>query len=547
VLPPVGGTFALTESSVRTAQFAVAPDGHAIVFMATGEGGRQLWFRELGLTEPRPIAGTTGASYPFWSADSRFVGFFADRVLKKVGLTGLAPLALCDAQNGRGGAWREDGTVVFAPDTSSPLYRVDDAGGAPVPLTTLGAKHSAHRWPQFLPDGRILFFARSAEPEAQGIYVTSVDRPHEVHPVRAAATSGLYASGQLLFVLDGELMAQPLDARTLRLSSEAVPLGLKVSVSSSLNSAVSTSNQGVLATWSSAATISELVWFDARGTRLGTAGRPDRYVDFRLSPDDRRVALSRVAPATNTPDLAILNLDNEGLTAIASSSQTDASPVWSADGTRLVFRSNRFRDHDLFERPAHGGGADRFLHSTGFGMYPTDWSADGLILFHMLSKSTRHDIWALDAGNSLREVLRTAASEMQGQLAPGGRLVYTSDASGAIEVYVGALTGGKGPVNVSVNGGFDPRWRADGRELFFISAEGMLMAAEVSGDRTIRVGPARPLFQTPIHGTNPPYLSNFAVTRDGRRFLINVPAQPPGAGPITITMDWLRRVNVDVR
>jgi Tol biopolymer transport system component len=166
----------------------------------------------------------------------------------------------------------------------------------------------------------------------------------------------------------------------------------------------------------------------------------------------------------------------------------------------------------------------------------------------MLGKSNRHDIWALDAGNSLREVQQRPASEMQGQLAPGGgRLAYTSDESGTIEVYVRPFPREAGPVNVSVNGGFDPRWRADGRELFFLSAEGMLMAAEISGDQTIRAGSVRPLFKTAIHGTNPPYLSNFAVTKDARRFLINVPTQPPGAGPITMTMDWPRRVNVDGR
>jgi Tol biopolymer transport system component len=553
LLPPVGSAFALTESTVKSAQFALAPDGQAIVFVATTAGVRQLWVRELGRTDARLIAGTAGASYPFWSSDGRFVGFFAEGSLKKVSTQGRAPQILCKAANGRGGAWGKSGVVVFAPDPSASLYRISAAGGAAEQLTTLGPAHLAHRWPQLLDDGRVLFFVRSADANVQGIYVTSLSQPGSVQRIRAAATSGTYVSGQLLFVLNGELVAQALDARTLEPSGEAVPLGLHVSASSAMNLPVSASDRGVLATWDSVGGLSELVWFDRKGARLGIAGPVDRsidrYVDFRLAPDEKRLALSRVDPATNTPDLAILDLERGALTALTSSPQTDATPVWSPDGKRLVFRSNRRGLHDLFVRPAHGGGDDHLLHSFGSGMYPTDWSADGgSILFHTLDPSTKHDIWSLDPVRGASQPLhRTLYDEAQGQLAPGGRLAYTSDESGVFQVYVRVLGSAAGPINVSASGGFDPRWRADGRELFFVSPKGALMAADVPTEGALRATPARALFATAIQETSPPYLSDFVVSKDGERFLIKVPTESGGAGPITVSLNWPRRLDRSLR
>ena len=225
-----------------------------------------------------------------------------------------------------------------------------------------------------------------------------------------------------------------------------------------------------------------LVWFDRSGIRLGAAGPPDRYFDFRLSPDERRVALSRIDPVSDTADLGMLDLSRNFVTAISSSSQTDASPIWSATGERLVFRSNRRGFHDLFEKPALDNGGERLLHSAGVGMYPTDWSLDGrTILFHVPDATTKHDIWTLDlASRTAKPLVHGAAEEAQGQLAPGGRMAYTSDASGQLQVYVQLVESAALPSPVSTKGGFDPRWRADGRELFFVSPDGVMMAAEVS-------------------------------------------------------------------
>ena len=420
-------------------------------------------------------------------------------------------------------------------------------GGDPKRLTENGAHHNSHRWPQVLADGRVLFFVTSADLQAQGIYATSLARPGEMRQLRATTASGTAAARQLLFVLEGELVAQPLNPETLQLSGEAVPVGLKVSPSSGMSSPVSASNGDVLATWSSGGGLSELVWFDCRGAPLGTAGPPDRYVDFRLAPDERRVALARVDPASNAADLGMLDLGRNFVTALTSSSRTDASPIWSPTGERLVFRSNRRGLHELFEKPALDTGGEQLLHSAAVGMYPTDWSPDGrTILFHVLDPATKHDIWRLDVASHTAEPLqRSQSREAQGQLAPAGRLAYTSDESGQLQVYVRIVDGKGLSTNVSHKGGFDPRWRADGRELFFVSPEGAMMAADVSPEGL--AAPPKPLFPTRIQPTSAPYLSDFVVTKDGSRFLIKVPTEPPGAGPITVTLNWLERLRGGAR
>jgi Tol biopolymer transport system component len=539
ILPPPQTTFALT---ARSAQLALAPDGRSIAFIARAGGLQQLWIRDLGAQDARPLAGTTGASFPFWSPDGRWIGFFAGNGLRKVGLTGRPPVTICEALTGRGGTWVDNETIVFSPDNSTGLRKVSAAGGTPEPLTSLEPGHLSHRWPQALPGGNLLFFVRSADAVQQGLYVTSLAQPARPRRLRSAASSAVYASGALLYVIDGQLVAQAFDPSSLTLSGDATPLGVRVTVASTLNPALSASTTGALAAWHNVADSSDLVWHDRGGNRLGTAGSSDRYVDFRLSPDERRLAVSRVDAKTDTVDLVVFDLLNRAApTSLSSSPQTDASPVWSPDGQRLVFRSNRQGVHDLFERPANGGGADRLLYSLGLGIYPTDWSAErDVILFHALGQKTRHDIWMVSpsAPGRAQALYHTPAEEVQAQLGPGGRLAYASDESGVMNVYVRNVDDAAGPVNVSVDGGVDPRWRADGRELFFISPDGSLMSTEVSAAGPLRVMRTTRLFKTSIAPASPPYLSHYGVTRDGARFLIHVPFQPTNVSPLTLMIDW---------
>ena len=539
ILPPPETTFALT---ARSAQFALAPHGQSLAFVARAGGVQQLWVRDLGVQEARALPGTIGASFPFWSPDGRSIAFFADNALKKVGLTGRPAVPLCEAVTGRGGTWVDDHTIVFSPDNSTPLHTVSAYGGTPKPLTSLEPGHFSHRWPQALPGGNLLFFVRSADADQQGLYVTSLALPAELRQLRSTTSSAVYASGRLLYVVDGQVVAQAFDASSLTLSGEAIPLGVQVTVASTLNPALAVSTAGALVGWNNTGDSSDLVWHDRRGNRLGTAGASDRYVDFRLSPDDRRLAVSRLDARTDTIDLVVFDLLNRAApTSLSSSPQTDASPIWSPDGLRLVFRSNRQGVHDLFERAANGGGADRLLYSLGLGMYPTDWSPErDAILFHALGRKTRHDIWMFSpsAPDKPQALHPTPSEEVQAQLAPGGRLAYASDESGVMTVYVRNLDDPAGPTNVSVDGGVDPRWSADGRELFYLSPSGTLMSAEFPASGPLRVLRTTRLFDTAVPPASTPYLSQYVVTRDGARFLIHLPSQPANASPLTLMLDW---------
>lgn len=549
VLPPAGEAFALTSSSVKSAQFALAPNGRALVFVASPDVDGQLWIRTFESTEARPIAGTAGASYPFWSPDSRFVAFFAGRRLKKVAVSGGPPEDICDAADGRGGSWNAAGDVVFTPGAAAPMYRVAARGGTPVALTTVRPPETAHRWPQFLPDGRrILFFVRSADPEVQGIYVTSLDSPAVTRRLRGAAANGWYVPGRLLYVVDGELMVQPVSPETLEAAGEGSAIGFPVSGASTLYSALSASDTGVIATWSDSAARSELTWFDRKGTRLGAIGEPDRYVDFALSPDEQRLAVARVDPAENTADLSIVELARSVTTRITSTPQTDATPIWSPDGERLVFRSNRRGLHDLYERPGHGGGEDRLLFESGLGMYPTAWSPDGRsVLYHALQAATSYDVWMLDlATRRAQPLLQSPFDEAQAQLARDGRLAYTSDQTGQLEIYVRDIDSGRGPV-LSIGPGFDPQWGAGDRELFYLTRDGWVMAAEVTSAPPLRVRGVHRLFAARTNPPSPPYLSNFLAATNGQRFLVHVPLDTPAALPITITLDWDHAGRSDVR
>jgi Tol biopolymer transport system component len=544
VPPPPDGVMGLTDSSVMTAQFAVSPDGRTLVFVGTTDRKRRLWIRQLDSLDARPMTGTEGASHPFWSADGKHIGFFAGERLKRTPVSGGPPTMLCQAKNGRGGAWNGNGDIVFAPDNNTVLHRITaDGVGAPQPIGTKPANHGSHRWPQFLPDGRhLLFLVSSNDANVEGIYLTSLAAPGEARKLQAASSNGLYASGYLLYVVDGALLAQRLDPASGTLSGDGIPLRLQVSSSSTLYSAFAVSEAGVLATWA-AGEMSELVWFDRGGKRLGAVNGPGHYIDFRLSPDDSRLAFARVDGGTGFSDLWVVDLVRDNPARIASAPKTDASPIWSPKGDRIVFRSNRRSTHELFERPSHPGGDDIFLFGSGDGTYPTDWSADGgTIAYHERHRETKYDISFLDrATKKPKAVISTEFDEAQGQLAADGRLAYTSDASEDLNVYVTRPFGSEGTRRVSTPGGFDPRWRQDGRELFYLSDTGDLTVVEFpKGGLTM--GRVTSLFSTGITPPGSPYPSHFVPTSDGKRFLIKVPIQRADTRAIAVTLDWRRRL-----
>jgi dipeptidyl aminopeptidase/acylaminoacyl peptidase len=387
-----------------------------------------------------------------------------------------------------------------------------------------------------------LFFVGSKDANVEGIYMTSLDAPADARRLHASSSNGLYASGRLLYVLDGALVAQRFDPATGALSEDAISLRLPVSGSSTYYSAFSVSEAGVLATWSAGA-MSELVWFDRGGKRLGTVDTPAHYIDFRLSPDDSLLAFAKVDGGTGFSDLWVVDLARDNPARLTSAPKTDASPIWSPKGESIVFRSNRRSIHELFERPSHSGGEETRLFGSGAGTYPSDWSADGdTIVYHERHRETKYDISFFDrATKTPKRVVDTKFEEAQGQLSDNGRLAYTSDASGDVNVYVTRPFGSEGARRVSAGGGFDPRWRRDGRELFYLSETGDLTAVEFP-NADLTMGRVTSLFPTGITAPGSPYLSHVVPTRDGKRFLIKVPIQRDDLRAIAVTLDWWRHL-----
>jgi Tol biopolymer transport system component len=301
------------------------------------------------------------------------------------------------------------------------------------------------------------------------------------------------------------------------------------------------SRDGTLVSWSGEAS-SELAWFSRSGIRLTTVGPTARYVDFRLSPDQRRLAFARVDRDGIGADLWVQDLARGVATKLTSVTRTDASPVWAPDNRRLAFRSNRGGLNELFEHPGPGGGEERRVFGSGNGLFPTDWSPDGdTILYHERRATTGYDILAFDLSkNAAATIAGTASDEAQGQIAQDGRFAFLSNQSGEMDVYVSARADAKSAERVSAAGGADPRWRPDGRELFFVAADGTLVSVDTSGPTP---GPAKPLFKTPLPTATSPFASGMVPSVDGQQFLLKIPVAVPETKALTVTTAWTRRLS----
>jgi Tol biopolymer transport system component len=541
--PPEGGGFTPTEGSVQSPQLAVSPDGRNVAFVASSaDGVPQLWIRRIDSTAGRPVPGTSHATYPFWSPSSQSIGFFADRKLKRIDIDGGPARSLADAPGGRGGTWNADDVILFSRSTTEGLFSVGADGGV-VQRTILSAERgeTSHRWPQFLPDGRhFLFLARSDESRS-GICLGSLDAQTATFITRTGYGGAYSPPGQLLYVSDGALVAADLDSTHRRLASEPVPVVDHIATSSNFYAAFSASANGVLAYATSAPT-AELVWFSRDGRRLTEAAPRGAYADFRLSPDGRHLAVSEVEPHTQLTDLRLIDMQRGSNSRLTMSPATDASPVWSPDGTRIVFRSNRERVPDLFVRAANGSGDDEPLLKSAAPKYPTDWTPDGqFIIYHSSDPRTRFDLWAapVDHPDQPRPLVRTAYDEMQGQISPNGRwLAYASNMAGRFDVYVEPLFHKGRRWAVSVAGGFDPRWRRDGRELFYVAHDGTLMAVDPGTGPNFDPGRPRPLFRVSDVSSQPPNLSAYDVDAGGQRFLVRLPVGSVQSLPLTLLVHW---------
>jgi eukaryotic-like serine/threonine-protein kinase len=540
-----------------TGAFALSPDGRQLAFAAAGSDGvNRIWIRPLDSLEAYPLPGTEASSFPpfFWSPDSRFVAFGADGKLNKVEVSSGTVQTICDLPAAVvGGSWNRDGTIIVG-QAPGRVTRVPAGGGTP---TTVNVEASnmepAELFPSFLPDGRHFFFASFTYLQSTGsVFVGSLDANHgqtlkslgtHIESNYVAPSDG---SGQVLFVRDGSLVAQPFDTRRLELTGEPVTVAEHVGTFGSYGF-FSVSNNGVLVYRSGSQEQSlQLSWFDRQGHALGTVGEPKTFLSAALSPDGTRVAFASLASVKDEPSgLWLLDI-SRGTSARFTFGHYAGSPVWSPDATRIAFSS---RIDDLAVESASGAEDERLLAKSDEALSPTSWSHDGRFLLYTAQPqeaSKKTSIWVLplEGDEKPRTLLRTNFNEQDGHFSPDGHwIAYTSDETGRNEIYVRAFSpsiteaasDAGGARLISSNGGTEPRWRGDGRELFYRAADGKLMAAEVSLAPELRVGIPKALFQMPSEG-GPSSGSTWSVTSDGQRFLLPVPRSENT--PFTVVLNW---------
>ncbi|HEV3215640.1 MAG TPA: protein kinase [Vicinamibacterales bacterium] len=549
-----------TPGTIWPFQFALSPDGRRVAFITGGTGPQQLAVRSLDQGGVQILAGTEGASNPFWAPDSRTVGFFAASKLQRIDLSGGAPQILTDAMGAtpRGATWSDQGVIVFS-TANSGLMRVPATGGTPVEVTRL-AGQGGHQWPQFLPDGRhVLFLVAGGQPQTHGVYVASLDGGEPMR-ILGVEQNAMYAPpGYLLRASQGVLVAQHFDAARLTVSGDPFPVAQGIGQDDGTGrSAFSVSAAGILAHRLAAVIPRQLVWVDRTGKSLGTVGPLDEGnpTSPALAPDEKRVAHGR--SIQNNTDIWLTDIGRAIATRFTVDPALDVSPVWSPDGTDVVFRSTRKGPSDLFIKPANGATDEQPLLVNQQNKTPLDWSRDGrFLLFSMLDAKTQSDLWVLPMGPSHGStnarkpfpIVQTSFDETQGQFSPDGRwIAYTSNESGRDEIYVRPFSDAGGKWQVSTGGGSQPRWRGDGNEIFYVAADAHLMAVPIratSEGRAIDAG--KPLVLFPTHLANGSGISLtgwqsralYAVTRDGR-FLMNVNADAatPDIPPLTVVLNW---------
>jgi Tol biopolymer transport system component len=537
----------------RTAPLVISPDGTRLAFGATGSDGKQLlWVRALQAATSLPLPGTEGATYPFWSADSRFIGFFAEGKLKKIEAAGGPAQGLCDAPDGRGGTWSREDTIIFAPTYNGPLYKVSAAGGTPVQVTELDSSlhENTHRWPQALPDGRhFLYFARSLQAEVSSTYVGSLDGKGRKLLFRSWSNVVYATAGYLLFVRDANLMAQPFDPKDLSVRGDAVPVANGVLENLPYSRAiVSVSDNGILAygTLGNMAEPSRLRWLDRAGKQIGTVGDPATYSAPRLSPDGKRLAVAVGDPARATTDIWIYDLVGGDKTRLTFDPSINSQPVWSPDGSHIAFYSNRKNSFpQLYQKASNGAGNEESLLDSRMQDRPDDWSPDGKFIVFEPNTSV-NALWLLPLSSDRKPTVflggESGTYPTEARFSPDGKwLAYVEYGSGKREVYVTPFPGKTGKWQVSAAGGRYPRWRGDGKELFFLAQnDTTLMAVDVdlSGSAP-RISTPKELFGVRlVYSPMSPEWGAYDVAADGKRFLVDSMDQAPIAEPINLVLNW---------
>jgi len=528
LLPPAGTSF-------KQYNFALSPDGRRLAFAATGRDGTDtIWLRTLSGAGVQSMEGTEGAMYPFWSPDSRSLGFFAEGKLKVMDIASGTARTLCNASEGRGGTWNQEGTILFAPDISGPLYRIGEGGGEPARVTELSPASGgqAHRWPFFLPDGNhFLYFvdwSSPDDPQNNGIYVSSLDGQKPKLISSELAGNVIFALGRLLYVRDRSLMAQPFSESQLEFTGPAVSLAQQ-EVASDLGfsqSGFTASQEGVLVFQSTTDTTSQLAWFDSAGKELGALGESG-YGEPRISPDGRFVAFDSDDERNGKSYIRIHDI-GRGISTRLTEGGNEMNPAWSPDGKWVAYEVGFRAGTSVYEVAADGSGAPQLLLK-GAKMAHIDWSLDDRILFSSWAKGRPLlNVYSL----ADKRILDTGTHGAEGRLSPNGKWI----ACVGIRIGVNVLPfpEAHGRVQISSGNASQPVWSRDGKKLFFIAPDKTMMVSTFNPE-TGRAGTPEALFKTRIIASS--FVgTQYDVAPDGKFLIHSLPADH--ASPLTLLTDW---------
>jgi DNA-binding winged helix-turn-helix (wHTH) protein/Tol biopolymer transport system component len=535
IQPPDGGTF-----STSGGFMAVSPNGRHVAFVATDRDGKELlWIRSLASPAARPLAGTEGAVQPFWSPDSRRIAFFAAAKMRSVDVDTGQLHTICSIPFGSqplAGTWNTSDDILFW-SLRDGMLRVKATGGSPTRAIGTDAEDEHVGWPQFLPDQRRFLYVvtSSKQPNRTGVYVASLDSPERSRVLTTRSFAQYAAPGYLLFVRDGTLIAQSFDAAITKLTGDPVPIAERVAFNGGSGRGIFSVSQNGLVAYRTVGDTT-LQWFDRAGKAMGTVGAPGAYLQFSIASDNTRVAASRIDPVKGTSDIWVLDASGSER-RLTFDPAWDTLPLWSPDETDIIFSSNRSGRWEVYHKASSGVGTDdRFVRSET-SAYADDWLPDGRVLVRQTDSTGRPRFLLVPRNNDRVPAVLPRAEVVQttGSVSKDGRWLAVEGRDTAPSIYVRPVDSADERWEIGT-GGMEPRWRADGRELFYLSPDRSIMSVAVEGGATFRPSVAHRLFQT--HAITPSGVAGqaYAASQDGQRFLVNVPASSP---PITVVVNWI--------
>jgi serine/threonine protein kinase len=546
ILPPPGTSFVTMLPASGPA--VLSPDGTRIAFSARDDKSKVLLYvRPLTSLSAQPLPGTEEAMYPFWSPDSREIGFFTPGKMKKINAGGGPPQTLCDSVGGRGGAWSKEGVIVFSPSTTQALLRVSAAGGTPEPASKLdlAQAENSHRWPSFLPDGKhFLYWSRNSRAGEPSVLYVGELGTLESKVLMKSETMAVYASGHLLFLRGQTLMAQPFNPSRLELSGEPVPVAEHVAISgATVRAMFSGSNTGTLIYQSGDTSGGwNLVWWGRDGKQISSIPQSDRYFGPRLSPDGTKVAVEIFAGAQGIGDIWIFDLTRGTSTRLTFGPYSQGNPVWSADGKTIFYSSGAGAPY-IVAKAADGSTPERIvLESKDTREFPASCSPDGRYLVYERrapQNETGFHLWALPLFGDGKPfpIVQSTFEERYPEVSPDGKwMAYQSNESGRWEIYITAFPGGGAKWQVSGVGGASAKWRKDSKEIFYLDLSDNLVAVDVNASgSSVQLGTPHTLFQA--IGVQREY-GPYDVSADGKRFLLNSGNLNKSSDPFTLVQNW---------